>query len=290
MVVSGSGKSSHIDGRSSLGYSSYKLYKKLMNPKIKDFIGVIAGLGVIAFALIAFLYVNAFSKSISPGSYRTFSVSAEGEAVAIPDIAQFSFSVITQGGPNIANLQTQNVEKVNSAIAYVKSQGVEDEDIKTQEFLLEPRYQYFSCPRSVGEKAVACPPSEIVGYTITQTVQVKVRDFAKIGSIVAGVVENGANSVSQLSFTVDNPDALESEARAQAIGKAKEKAAAMAQAGRFRVGKLLSIQEGGGPVYPLYKRALDTGFGEATPAPTPPVIEPGSQEIKILVTLTYEIQ
>jgi uncharacterized protein YggE len=261
-----------------------------MNPKIKDFIGVIAALGVIALVLVAWIYVNAFSKSIGPGSYRTFSVSAEGEAVAIPDIAQFSFSVITQGGANIANLQTQNVEKVNSAIAYVKSQGVEERDIKTQQFSLEPRYQYFSCPRPVGNEAVACPPSEIVGYTITQTVQVKVRDFAKIGSIVAGVVENGANSVSQLSFTVDNPDALESEARAQAIGKAKEKAAAMAQAGKFRVGRLVSIQEGGGPIYPLYERALDTGFGGATPAPAPPVIEPGSQEIKVLITLTYEIQ
>ncbi len=262
-----------------------------MNPKIKDFIGVIAGVGAVAFVLVAWMYVNAYSKSIQPSSFRSFAVSAEGEVVAIPDVAQFTFSVITQGGVNIASLQTENVEKVNSAIAFVKSQGVQDRDIKTQNFSLEPRYQYSSCPRSFGNEVQACLPSEIVGYTITQTVQIKVRDFAKVGAIVSGVVENGANSVSQLSFTVDNPDVLESEARGQAIQKAKEKAKAVAEAGSFRVGRLLSIQEGGSPVHPFYEqRALDTGFGGAAPNVVPPVIEPGSQEVKVFVTLVYEIQ
>ncbi|MEK7542659.1 MAG: SIMPL domain-containing protein [Patescibacteria group bacterium] len=261
-----------------------------MNSRIKDFIGVAAVLGVIFFAYAAWVYVDAFSKSIEPSSFRSFSVSAESEMVAIPDIAQFSFSVITQGGVNIASLQTQNVEKVNNAITFVKSQGVEDKDIKTQNFSLEPRYQSFSCARPFGNEVQACPPPEIVGYTITQTVQVKVRDFAKIGTIVSGVVEHGANSVSQLSFTIDNPDTIESAVRTQAIQKAKEKAEAVARAGGFKVGRLLSIQEDGGPIYPFYEK-LDTGFGGVVPASAPsPVIEPGSQKVKVFVTLVYEIQ
>lgn len=263
-----------------------------MNTQIKNFIGIAVVAGVVVFAYAAWAYVQAYSKFVEPSSFRSFSVSAEGEAVAIPDVAQFSFSVITQGGANIANLQQQNVEKVNNAIAFVKGQGVEDKDIKTQNFSLEPRYQSFSCSmRSLDGEPVVCPPAEIVGYTISQTVQVKVRDFKKVGVIVSGVVENGANSVSQLFFTIDKPDAVESEARAQAIQKAKEKAEAVARAGDFRLGRLLSIQEGGFPYLPMYEKA-DFGYG-ATPVPTAapaPAIEPGSQEVKVFVTLVYEIR
>ena len=261
-----------------------------MNTQIKNFIGVAVVVGVVVFVYAAWVYVQAYSKSVEPSSFRSFSVSAQGESVAIPDVAQFSFSVITQGGANIANLQQQNVEKVNNAIAFVKGQGVEDKDIKTQNFSLEPRYQSFSCARPFGAEPVACPPAEIVGYIISQTVQVKVRDFAKVGGIVSGVVENGANSVSQLSFTIDSPDAMESEARAQAIQKAKEKAKAVARAGDFRLGRLLSIQEGGFPYLPVYERA-DIGFGGAAPsAVSAPAIEPGSQAVKVSGTLVYEIR
>ena len=262
-----------------------------MSNRIKDLIGVAAIGGVVVFAYAAWVYVDAFSKSIQPSSFRSFSVSSEGEVVAIPDVAQFTFQVITQGGVDIANLQTQNVEKTNSAIAFVKSQGVQDKDVKTQNFSLDPRYQYYNCsPRPLGVEVAPCPPPEIVGYTVTQTVLVKVRDFAKIGAIVSGVVDNGANSVSQLSFTIDNPDKIESDARAQAIQKAKEKAEAVAKAGGFSVGRLLSIQEGGGPIYyPLYDQALEYGKGGAVPSAPAPTIEPGSQEVKIFVTLVYEI-
>ena len=264
-----------------------------MSNRVKDFIGVAVVVGIVLFAYIAWSYVDAFSKSIQPSSFRSFSVSGEGEVVAIPDVAQFTFQVITQGGTNIADLQTQNVEKTNNAIAFVKAQGVEEKDIKTQNFNLDPRYQYYNCsPRSLGGEVEACPPPEITGYTITQTVQVKVRkeNFAKIGAIVSGVVENGANSVSQLSFIIDNPDEDESRARAQAIEKAREKAKAVAKAGGFSVGRLLSIQEGGSPIYyPMYEKALDYGMGGAPLATPTPTIEPGSQEVKVFVTLVYEI-
>ena len=74
------------------------------------------------------------------------------------------------------------------------------------------------------------------------------------------------------------------------IQKAKEKAKAVARAGDFRLGRLLSIQEGGFPYLPVYERA-DIGFGGAAPsAVSAPAIEPGSQEVKVSVTLVYEIR
>ena len=70
----------------------------MMNNKIKDYLGVAIIATMIIFAYAATAYVNAFSRSIQPSSFRSFSVSAEGRIVAIPDVAQFSFSVKTEGG------------------------------------------------------------------------------------------------------------------------------------------------------------------------------------------------
>ena len=248
-----------------------------MDQKIKNYLGV---------AIIGTLVVSAYGIFSFVRSYEaltetsSFSTSAEGKVVAIPDIAQFSFSVVTQGGVELQDTQSDNTNKANAAIAFVKSEGVDGKDITTQGYNVEPRYQYFDCS---GRQSSVCPPYEIVGYTITQTVLVKVRDFKVIGDLLAGVVENGANTVSQLSFTVEDPALLENQARAQAIAKAKSTAKSIAKAGGFRLGKLLLINEGSYYPGPMFSTAEERDGAT-------PTIEPGSYDVTIHITLTYEIR
>lgn len=259
-----------------------------MNEKIKNALGIAISIAVLVFGYALISFVSTYSRSIEPSSFRSFSVTGEGKVTAIPDIAQFTFRVIGEGGKDLDALLKENTEKMNRAIEFVKGKGVEAKDIKTQSYNVEPRYQYYSCP---SDRPAPCPPPEIVGYTVTQTVSVKVRDFSKVGEILSGIIQNGANSVSQLSFTIDDPTKVENEARSEAIEKAKEKARAMAQAGGFRIGRLLSISEGGfsPPPYPSFyeEKALSGG---ATVPSVQPTIEPGSQEVTAKVTLTYEIE
>lgn len=258
-----------------------------MDNKIKTYLSVAVVGVLLIFAYSAFLYADSYSKSIEPSSFRSFSASGEGKAVAIPDVAQFTFSIITEGGKDIAQLQKANTEKVNKAIEFVKSNGVLAKDIKTQNYDLSPRYQYFSCPISRDE-AKPCPPAEIVGYKITQTILVKIRDFSKIGAILTGVVQSGANSVSQLSFEIDDPTAVQNKAREEAIKKAKEKAESIAKAGGFSLGRLLSIEEGGYSPQPIYSMMKSAAFGAEEALA--PIIEPGSHEITINIILKYEIE
>jgi len=258
----------------------------------KLFLFIGGGIALVTFAYAAISYVQTYSRSIEPSSFRSFAVQGEGKVIAKPDVAQFTFSVISQGGKDIEKIQKENTERVNRAIALAKAAGVEEKDIKTEYYSVEPRYQYYSCPPaelSGGSKP--CPPAEIMGYTVSQTVLVKIRNFDKVGDILTGVVEAGANSVSRLSFTIDDPAALESEARDEAIAEAQEKAKRTAKAGKFSLGRLLSLDEGS--VYPpLYYRSeakamgIGGGLDAAMPAPS---IEPGSQEIRVNVTLRYEI-
>lgn len=255
-----------------------------MNEQIKNALGGVMIVVAVVITYAAASYVMSYSKSVDPSSFRDFSVSGDGKAVGVPDVAQVTFSVITEGGKDIGKLQQENTAKVNAINAFVKEQGIGDKDIRTQGYSIDPRYQYFSCPTSGG----ACPPAEIVGYTINQSVQVKIRDFTKIGILLSGMVEKGANSVSQLTFAIDDPTGVQNDARAEAIVKARQKAQGLASAGGFRLGKLLSIEESlSMPAYPypVYERAMGMGGGGVAPS-----IEPGSQEISVSVTLRYEIK
>lgn len=258
-----------------------------MTEQIKNYfyITVIIALLIGAFSTVK--YVNSYSKASQPSSYRSFNVTGDGKVVAVPDVAKFSFGVVTEGGKDIAGLQKQNSDKINKTIAYLKGGGIDEKDVTTQNYSVDPRYQYFNCN---GDGIKACPPAEIIGYTINQGVAVKIRDFNKVGDILAGVVSNGANSVSQLQFTIDDPTEVQNQARAKAIDKAKTKAIAIAKASDFSLGRLLSIDEGNSA--PSYDTAYGLGgYGGAAPmVKSSPNIEPGSQEVNINVTLTYEIK
>ena len=240
----------------------------IMKDHIKNALGLAAVAALLAFSLSSFLYVKSYSKTQT----FSFSVSAQGEAVAIPDVAQFQVSVITQGGTNVADLQEQNAEKSNRISDFLKEQGVDEKDIKTQQYSIEPRYQYVPC-RYEGD---ICPPPTIVGYQVSQSLEVKVRNFETIGAILSGVVDRGANAISGPSFTVDDPAVAEQKAREEAIVKAKEKAKATAKAGGFRLGRILSMNEG--------------GFGISYFEKASPYLEPGSQKVQVQVTLVYEIE
>ena len=131
-----------------------------MDTKIKNYLGITIIAALALFVVASFWYMNSFSKSVSPD--HSFSVNGEGKVVTVPDIAQISFGVLTEGGKNLADLQTENTKKANRVIAFLKESGVEDKDIKTQSYNITPRYQYFSCPPSDKQYATPCPPSEIL--------------------------------------------------------------------------------------------------------------------------------
>jgi len=245
---------------------------------------------LLSFSFAVIVVANTYSRTTDPSMFRSFSVQGEGEVSVVPDIAELTLSVLTEGGADAGILQEENSTKMNKIISYLKDAGVDEKDIKTSNYSISPRYKTYSCGRIYTSETtlVPCPPSEIVGYTIRQSVNVKVRDFSKIGEILKESVVSGANTVSGPSFTIDDMDAVRELARAEAIENAIEKAEAMADAGGFGVGKLLSINEGG--YYPQYKYALGGATEDIAYASAAPAIEAGSQEITISVNMTYEIK
>lgn len=258
-----------------------------MNTNVKNYLGWAGIVSILIVAFAAWSSAQSYSRSIQPSSFRSFSITGEGKVTTVPDIATFTFGITTEGGKNLSDLQKENTERANAAIAFIKTAGVETKDIQTENYTVSPRYQYATC---VGNTGGTCPPPTIVGYTVSQTVRVKVRDFTKAGDLVGGVVGKGANTVSSLSFTIDDPTSVETAARAKAIAQAKEKAKAIADAGGFSLGRLLGIEEGNA-FTPMYYTAEKFGRGGADQDMAPiPTIEPGSRDVTVTVTLRYEIR
>ncbi|MEK7610571.1 MAG: SIMPL domain-containing protein [Patescibacteria group bacterium] len=266
-----------------------------MNNNTRNYLGWAGVLALLVLAYGIVSYTSTYSRSITPSTFRSFAVNGEGRYVAKPDIARFTFTVRTEGGKNIAALRDDNSKRTNRAIDGLKQIGVDADDIKTENYSLEPRYQSFVCSSARvlpngASTAQACPPAEIVGYTISQMIGVKVREnlFDKIGDIITGVTTAGANVVSQLTFDIDDRTEAENQARQAAIEDAKKKAEAVAEAGDFEVGRLLSIDEGG--FFPVYSKFGMGGDAESFAAPAAaPRIEPGTQDIIVNITLRYEI-
>jgi hypothetical protein len=242
---------------------------------------LLAGLAVIVFVPVLMWSTLKTPARISGGSQNEgFVVNGDGKTVFVPDVAQFTFNVITNGqGKDIQSLQKQNTETANTVIKFLKDNGIKDQDITTQSYDLYPQYQY-----SGGA-------SRINGYEINQGVSVKVRDMDKAGDVLAGVVSSGANSVSQLKFTVDDPEDIKNQARIKAVKNAKERAKKIASATGIRLGRIISIEENftSDPVT-AYNGTLAKGMGGSDIAVPSPDIQSGSQEVAVSVMLRYEIK
>ncbi len=95
--------------------------------------------------------------------------------------------------------------------------------------------------------------------------------------------------VGNLQFTIDNPEQLKNEARAKAIEQAKANAENLAKASGIKLGKLINVFENSSSYPVIYNKAFGLGGGTAESVPSP-VIQPGQQEIEIIINLTYQVK
>ncbi len=221
---------------------------------------------------------------------NTISISGYGEAVAVPDIATFTFSVVSEKS-TVAAAQDEATTKINAITAYLKDAGVAEKDIQTSGYSVYPQYDWVQQACTTNG---ICPPGKQVlrGYEVRQTTTVKVRDTAKAGDLLTGVGGKGATEVSGLNFTFDDPDAVEAEARNEAIADAKAKADELARSLGVTIVRVVSFNENGGgypsPMY--YSKDTALGMGGAEEVRSAPAISTGENKVISNVSVTYEIR
>ena len=230
-------------------------------------------------AITAIVIVALVTANTNPIQDR-FSVSGSGVVYAKADIANITIGFKTETKSTAAEATKESSAKMNEIIKELKKLNVDEKDIKTTQYNLNPVYDWTD---RTGRK--------LKGYEVYQTVSVKIRDLDKIGEIIAKATAKGANQIGNVSFTIDDEYELKNQARELAINKAKEKAKKIAQQAGMKLGSVKSVYENQSYQPRTYTNAkmdmLGMGGGTEIEAPS---IEAGQNEIRVEVTLVYEVK
>ncbi len=245
---------------------------------------LVVSLGGLLIAFVA-LSVADKAKKISDdygnkNPQNVMSVSAQGKVKAVPDMATVTLGVVSQG-TTAGDVQSQNSQKINKIVDFVKQQGINKDDISTSQFNVYPRYDY-------------AKGTEITGYEARQTITIKVKGVDKstdtLGKILAGAANNGANEVNGVNLGFEDADNLRQEARQQAIEKAKQKAEELAKTAGIRLGKVVSVSESSTGVGMPYYGDGYGGGGMMMEKAASPNIEPGSQDVVAEMSVVFEVK
>lgn len=205
-------------------------------------------------------------------------VSGQGEAAIAPDMAWLNLSVMREADTARAALDDAN-EAVAGVIAALKQAGIEERDLQTSGLSINPRYVY-------PQNNDGSQPPRIVGYQVTNSLSVRVRDLARLGEVIDRAVTLGVNQGGGITFDNDDPSEAVAQARRRAVAEAREKAETLAEAAGVTLGRVIEISESA-PMQPPMPLAKAMRMEAAPDASVP--IEAGENTYRVQVGVTYEI-
>jgi hypothetical protein len=245
------------------------------------------------FAIVAALLVSsgAFSAQAAPAAQtgttqpvtRTITVVGRGEVKVKPDIATTTVGVESLG-PTVDAAMEDAQARMTSVLDALKKLGIADKDIQTNNFSINfERQPTEPKPAAQATPGAFEPPAGF--YRVSNMVQVTIRDLTKVSEVIDTAVKAGANNVWGISFSLDDTDKLEAQARESAVADAKARAESLATLNGVKVGPVVAISEVvGSQSVPMFDRAAAGMGGGGTP------VEPGELTFSTQIQVVYGIQ
>ena len=217
------------------------------------------------------------ARTPQPG---VISVSGEGVAAIAPDMAVISLTVLREAETAREALDANNAAMAD-VLAAMKAEGIAERDLQTGGFSIQPRWVY---PENRdGETR----EPRIVGYTVNNTLTVRIRDLGRLGAILDTSVSLGVNQGGNIIFTNDDQDKIREAARLDAVANARAKAEAMTGALGVSLGRITQISENAGsaPPMPMVRAEMAMMSKSADAVP----VASGENEYRVTVNVTWEI-
>jgi uncharacterized protein YggE len=230
-------------------------------------------------ALAALVGCSPTTVASSTAPPRTVSVSATGEAEAVPDAAKASITVEVTDPASAQQAQQDAAVAATGVLDALATAGVADADIATQGISVGPTYNYTS---DGGQT--------LMGYRAAQTFTVTLRDLSTAGATLDSVVAAGGNAarIDSLAPYVTDPTVAAEKARAQAVGIAEAQAAQYAELLGFTLGPVASVSESSSTISPPPVAYADAAAAPAEKVPTP--IEPGTTLVSVTLNVAWSIE
>lgn len=243
----------------------------------------------VPFFTILFIFVGvlAYTKIFGPLPFTVtsttttkeslFSVEGTAEVAAVPDTALISLGV-NKEAPTVEVAKQQVDQIINKITTDVKAQGVEEKNIKTTNYSINPDYDYTS-----GQQVLS-------GYTVNASIEVRVTPIEKANNVVTIATNDGANQVGGIQFVLneDKEKELQNQARVEAIANAKQKAESLSKAAGITLGRIVDVQENAPTsIAPLQYNTAAAMKAEDAAAPRTE-LSPGENKVVSTVRLSYE--
>ena len=209
-------------------------------------------------------------------------VTGAGRVSVTPDIATLRVGVETNV-ETVGGAMSEAAESMQAVVDSLKAAGIDEDDIQTLNFSVSPRYEWNDTLRR----------SEMVGFTVTNTVRATIRDLDTIAAVIDGAVTAGGDNarVDGLSFGVDDSAGAEHDARELAMAAALEQATQLASSAGVELGNPFHISESGAAplAQDMPELARSVEFMAADEAASTPILA-GEQDVVIYVRVGYEIE
>jgi len=240
---------------------------------LSAFVTVILTVGALILGLFLFSLIGNVNLSLGQNTERTFTVEGQGKVEVTPDTYTSTFTVQEQGDTQEQAQQAGNT-KQNEALQALRDLGFAEEDIKTTQYSINPRYDFPSPERG----------REEAGFDFFQSTSIETKERATMEQALDRLAAIGIN-IGGINIEADEEEYMQ-EARKNAMEDAREKAEELAKAGGFRVGKIVTVSEASFGQPPIeFREAALPGTGAADQS----VISPGTDEVTATVSVTYYI-
>jgi uncharacterized protein YggE len=216
--------------------------------------------------------------TLAPGE-ALLSVEAEGRAASRPDTMTINAGTVTTGA-TAAEAVAANNALAQRLIAAVRAGGIEARDVRTSHFEVRPSFENEREARGEGGR-----PPRILGYVVTNALQIRLRNLDNVPSLISRLFEAGANSVNGPRFSLADDRAARRAAERNAIEEARAEAENYAAAIGRRVGRLLRVSDRRTWTEPMTSDGIMI-TGSRIPA-TP--IEPGEIETRAIVFVDFAL-
>ena len=207
-------------------------------------------------------------------------VSGEGIVQAIPDKATVRFGIATRHD-NPEEARRINASAAKETMNAVRNLGVEDRKLRLETLRLQPVREYNPQTRRPEDK----------GYEAMRELVVEIVDLEILPTLIAEVVQKGANRLNGVAYGLQDEEAIRDEALVLAVTRAKAKAGLMAMTLDTKLGIVLRIAEQSFSIpSPVFRMSDQTMMmSKAEGAPEPEAYAAGEMEVKAIVQVTFQL-
>jgi uncharacterized protein len=180
---------------------------------------------LLPFILLLPLVASAQEHPAVSAQANTVYTGADGKFEAPPDTAVLSLNLAGQADTARAayDLTSKQAEQTRQIL---RNNGIDPKEAQVGYYSTQPVYDYKN------------PKRKLIGYHVTTTVSVKLKDFTKVGPITQQLADGDVGESQSLTYTLEKMDDAKSKAVEDAYRRARANAESVARAAGRSVGEL----------------------------------------------------